>query len=398
MDGLRPMWAAFRLGLGNFRARPRNALLIAAGLLVASFTVLVLLTLSAGLKRIAGRTGLPDVAVVLSGSGFDETDGGIDPELVARIGVLPGVALRSDGSPRIAPQFVVTSQMPRRDGASGTLLVRGVSPQVWDVVGDAVRLAEGKRPEAGVMELISGTTASQIYPFTDTGANLSLVKRSTSQWTVSGEFSAGNGLWESELWADLENLRGQFNADGQTTSVWVRLVSPDALKEFAAAMQADPRLRGLKVYRQNGFYAQRVMFLDLFVRAASLVIAIVLGVLAILAGNSSIGLALRARRRELAVLRAMGYGNGALFVALLLEVILLAVFCALFAAATAWLLLHAHQVDSSSAGISIRFAMEVTGGVVGLVVAYAVALGIVSAIVPAWRALHAPLVKSLASE
>lgn len=398
MGMTRQTLAAFRLGLGNLRVRPRNALLIVAGLLIASFTLLVVLTIPAGLQRIAARTGLSDVAVVLGGTGFEETDGAIAPELVARIGVLPGVAHRSDGSPRIAPQFVVTAKLPRRDGSTGTLLVRGVPPQVWDVVGEAVRITAGKPPEPGVMELTSGAVAAQLYPFADTGAKLSLIKRSTSQWTVSGEFSAGDGLWESELWADLENLRGEFNAVGQTTSVWVRLTSPDAFNEFLVALQADPRLRGLKVYRQNGFYAQRVMFLELFVRAASVVIAIVLGVLAILAGNSAIGLALRARRRELAVLRALGFGNGALFIALLLEVLLLALFCALFAAAAARLLLHAHQVDSASAGISIRFAMEVTGGVVGLVVAYAAILGFISAVVPAWRALHAPLVKALASE
>lgn len=398
MGMVRQTLAAFRLGLGNLRVRPRNALLIVAGLLIASFTLMVVLTIPAGLQRIAARTGLPDIAVVLGGTGFEETDGAIAPEMVARIGVLPGVARRSDGSPRIAPQFVVTAKLPRRDGRTGTLLVRGVPPQVWDVVGDAVRITAGKPPQPGVMELASGAIAAQLYPFADTGTELSLIKRSRSQWTVTGKFSAGDGLWESELWADLENLRGEFNADGQTTSVWVRLVSPDAFKVFLAALQADPRLRGLQVYRQNGFYAQRVMFLELFVRAASVVIAIVLGVLAILAGNSVIGLALRARRRELAVLRALGFGNGALFTALLLEVLLLALFCALFAAAVAWLLLHSHQVDSASAGISIRFAMEVTGGVVGLVVAYAAMLGIISAIVPAWRALHAPLVKALASE
>lgn len=395
---LRHTLAVFCLGLGNLRTRPRHALLIVSGLFIASFTLLVLLTLLAGLERIAGRTGLPDVAVVLGGTSLDETDGDITPERVARIGVLPGVALRGDGSPRISPQFVVTAKLPRRDGKIGTLLVRGVSSQVWDVVGDAVRISHGKPPAPGVMELISGKVTAQLHPFTDTGANLSLIKRTMYQWAVTGQFVAGDGLWESELWADLENLRGEFNADGQTTSVWVRLVSPDAFDEFRAAMQTDPRLRGLRVFPQNGFYAQRVLFLKLYVRAASVVIAIVLGVLAILAGNSAISLALRARRRELAVLRALGFGNGALFVALLWEVIVLAVFCALLAAAVAWLLLHAHQVDSSSAGISVRFAMEVTSSVIGMVVAYAALLGILSAIVPARRALHAPLVSALASE
>lgn len=398
MGTFRHACAAFRLGLGNFVARPRNTLLIVAGLLIASFTLLVVLTIPAGLQRIAGRTGLANVVVVLASAGFDETAGNIGPEKIARLGVLPGVAKRAGGAPAIAPQFVVTTKLQRRDGGMGTLLVRGVSPAFWDVVGDGAHITQGKLPQSGMMQLVSGAVTAKIYPFTNTAASLALVKRSIDQWQVSGEFSAGGGLWESELWADLSNLRGQFNAPGQTTSVWVRLTTPDAMDEFVAGMKADPRLRGLNIFPQNVFYAARVMFLDLFVRAAALVIAVVLGVMVILASNSAVGLALRARRRELAMMRAIGFGNTPLFIALLMEVVLLAVFCALIASGTAWLLLQAHQVDSSSGGISIRFAMQLTTGVVGIVLAYAALLGIAGAIFPVWRSLHAPLVKSLARE
>lgn len=398
MASPRHAFAAFRLGCGNLVARPRNTLLIMAGFLIASFTLLVVLTIPAGLQRIAGRTGLANVVVVLASAAFDETAGNIDPYKVARLGVLPGVAKRTDGSPAVAPQFVVTTKLQRRDGGMGTLLVRGVSPAFWDVVGDGVRLSQGKYPQPGMMQLVSGTIAAKMYPFTNTAASLALVKRSIDQWQVSGEFSAGGGLWESELWADLGNLRGEFNAPGQTTSVWVRLTTSDAMDEFVAGMKADPRLRGLTAFRQNLFYETRVMFLDLFVRTAALAIAIVLGVMAVLAGNSAVGLALRARRRELAMLRAIGFGNTALSIALLMEVLLLAVICALVASGAAWMLLDAHPVDSSSGGISIRFAMQLTSGVVGIVLIYAALLGIAGAIFPVWRGLHAPLVKSLARE
>lgn len=398
MQTLRHVLAAFRLGLGSFISRPRNTLLIMAGLLIASFTLLVVLTIPAGLQRIAGRTGRADVAVVLASSGFDETQGNIDPEKVARIGVLPGVAKRGDGSPAIAPQFVVTTKLQRRDGGLGTVLIRGVSPAFWDVVGDGVRIAQGKAIQAGLVQLVSGQVAAKIYPFTQTGARISLTRRSMTQWQVSGEFYANGGLWESELWADLVNLRGEFNGAGQTTSVWVRLISPEAFDAFAAAVDADPRLRGLKVFRQNGFYATRVAFLDLFARTAALAIAIVLGVMAILASNSAIGLALRARRRELAMLRAIGFGHVALFLALLLEIVIFALLCALMAAGAVWLLVNAHPVDSSSGGISIRFALQVSGDAIGAVLAYAAVLGLASAIVPAWRVLHAPLVKAIARE
>lgn len=398
MTGLRHALSAFRLGLGNLVAKPRNTMLIVAGLLIASFTLLVVLTIPAGLQRIAGRTGLADVAVVLPGSGFDETGGNIAPELVQRIGVLPGVAQRPDGSPLVAPQFVVTTKLPRRSGGIGTVLVRGVPAALWDVVDDGVRFTQGAAPRGGATEIAAGAVAARLYPFTQTDATLALGKHSMTRWRISGEFAADGGLWESELWADIDNLRGEFNAPGQTTSIWVRLTTPDAFDTFRKAIASDAQLHGFKVYRQHTVYAGRVAFLSRFAEVASLIVAILLGLMAILAGNSAIGLALRARRRELAMLRVVGFGNGALFAALLAEVLVLAALCALLAAGIAALLLHARAVDSSSGNLSVHFAMAVTPGVIGTTLAYAALLGLVSACLPAWRVLHAPLVGALARE
>lgn len=398
MTGVRHTLAALRIGLDSTVARPRHALLVMAGLLIASFTLLVILTIPAGLERIAGRTGLDGVAVVLAGTDMNETDGDIAPELIARIGALAGVARNAEGMPRIAPQFVVTAKLPRRDGSIGTLLVRGVSPEVWDVTGDATKLVQGRAPEPGTMEIASGIQTARQYPFTDAGATLGLTKQYMSQWQIAGEFTAEGGLWESELWADIDNLRGEFNAAGQTTSVWVRLDSPEAFDTFATAMRSDPRLRGFKILPQKLLYAMRVGFLANFVRVAAWVVAILLGLMAILAANSAVGLMLRARRRELAMLRSIGFGNGGLMAALLVEVLLLALACALIATIAAGLLLQAHEVNSASGNLSIRFAMEITPWVVGMTLVYTLLLGAAGALVPAWRVLHAPLVDALARE
>jgi hypothetical protein len=87
-----------------------------------------------------------------------------------------------------------------------------------------------------------------------------------------------------------------------------------------------------------------------------------------------------------------------LAVALLLERTVLAVSCAASAAGGAWLLFQSHPVDSESGGISIRFALDLSRGVVALTCAYAVMLALASAAAPVWLCLRAPLVKSLARE
>src|SRR5690606_34504218 len=154
---IRQAAAALRVSTDSLRARPRHALLVSAGLLIASFTLLVILTIPAGLQQLVGRTGSEHIGVVLADAGFNETNGNIPPELVDRIAALPGISRNTEGLPKVAPQLVVTTKLQRKDGSSGALLVRGVPPSIWDVVGPAAQLTEGTAIQAGTMEVVSGS-------------------------------------------------------------------------------------------------------------------------------------------------------------------------------------------------------------------------------------------------
>lgn len=398
MGHLRQTIAALRVSADSLCTRPRHALLVATGFLIASFTLLAVLTIPAGLQQLVGRTGSDRIAVVLADRSWDETSGSIAPELVDRIAALPGVARRADGSPLIAPQFVVTRKLGRRDGAIGTLLVRGVSPAIWDVVGPLVQLADGTPPAPGTMELVAGGLLPPTYPFTDTGSELRLVPGALAGWRVSGTFNAHSGLWESELWADLDTLRGAFNADGQTTTVWVLVDSPEAFATFKSAMQADPRLRGFRVVSQPALYGMRVAFLSHFTRVGAAVVAVVLGMMAVLAGASAAGLMLRARRRELATLRAIGFSRPALLLAIVFEMLLLASVSVVISVVLASVLLPAHAIQSSSGLLSIGFTPAITRQVILLTFGYALLLALLAVLLPAWRILDAPLAAALAKE
>lgn len=394
-DFLRQIRAALGIGLQTALHQPRHALLIMAGLLIAGCTLLVVLTIPAGLRQVAAGTGRADVAVVLANARLDESSGNIQPALVRRIGSLPGVARLADGTPLLAPQFVVHAHLARYDDNPGTTLLRGVAPQTFAVVDGSVSIIDGKPPQSGLPQLVAGRIAEDVLLYASTGADL--VFRLFT-WHVTGVFDANGSLWAGELWVDLETLRAAYNAQGQTTTVWVRLTSPAALDQFTAAMNADPQLQGLTVIRQPAFYASRVSFLSVFINMAALVIAVVLGTGAALAAGNAVGLALRARRRQLAVLRATGFGNAQLAVALVLEVLLLAALCASIAIGIGMLLVDARSIDSATGTTSIRFALAVSPQVMLLTLLYTLLLGLLGALIPTLRTVHAPLVRALARE
>lgn len=200
---LREIASSLATGLVTALARPRHTLLIAFGFIVAGITLAVLLTLPAGLKRLAGNTGSPDIAVVLSGNSFNESGAVFKPELAALVGSLPGIAHDAQGQPLVAPQFVANARLRRSDGSTATVLVRGVTPAFWDVLGPATSMHSGRRFAAGKDELIAGVAAARGFVALDTGATARI--RDTP-WHVTGEFAAGGGFWESELWTDMAAL------------------------------------------------------------------------------------------------------------------------------------------------------------------------------------------------
>lgn len=393
---LREIASSLATGLTSAPARPRHTLLIAFGFTVAGITLAVLLTLPAGLQRLAGNSGLPDVAIVLSGSSFsNESSSTFKPELAALVGSLPGVAHGSQGQPLVAPQFVVETRLRRNDGTTATVLVRSVTPAFWDIAGHAISIRSGRRFAAGKDELIAGVAAAHGFVALDTGATVSIHR---SPWHVSGEFAAGGGFWESELWTDMAALQAAYHAQGAVTCLWVKLTSPAAFKAFQKALHDNPQTQGLHAVRQRDYYTSQTLFLKSLITAAAEGVAVALGLGAILAIVNALGMALAARRRELAIQRAVGFRRVALATALLAEVLVIGAACAAIAVGVAWLAVNGHEVGSSTGGSAIQFRMHVGAAVIGWTFAYVLILGVLSAIWPIARAVRAPLTRALQDE
>lgn len=395
MKSLRVYFAAVVSGLYSQLHRPRHLLLISVGFLVAALTLVVLLTIPAGVTRLAGATGMPNIVVISAGSGTDEAEAPIPPDVVSLIGTLPGIAENAAGKQLVAPQFLVRVKARRRDGVLTTLLVRGVPPEYWDMVGQKVRVVSGGAFVPGKLELLAGREAAHGLVGLDTGSHFST---NGILWDVAGVFSAGDSLWESEVLADVSSLQGAFNVPTQITSVWVQLASPGELPNFLQAMHGDPRFAGVTAVPQHEFYSRQLQFLLVFVRIAVAVVAVILGLGAALAIGNSLSMAVAARTREIAIMRAVGFPNFILFLAMLTEVVFVGVLCAITATGIGAMLLGGRDVASSLAGQGIHFKMVVSGSVFLSVVLYAALLGVVSGIPSLWSISNKRLVDALRAE
>ena len=103
------------------------------------------------------------------------------------------------------------------------------------------------------------------------------------------------------------------------------------------------------------------------------------------------------RTREIATLRAIGFGRTAVVCSVVAEAAALATAGGAIGALTAWVLFDGYAVSTLNfqSMSQVAFAFAVTPALVAQGMAYAIGMGLVGAMWPAWRAARLPIVTAL---
>jgi len=391
MQFLRQIRHLFTLLLGFHRQRPRDSVLMSAGFVISAAALAVMLAIPAGIERIAGSTGQEDIALVMSDGAFIKEDtSALSPEQIAVISQLPQVARDGDGRPLVAPMALANAKLKRNDGISSTVLLRGVTPAIWNIlnpqtVRSDISLQEGQR------QLLVSQTLAQRFP--DLGnPEVSIQQR---EWNIVGTLDAGGNMWESEIWTDLSAVQAAYNRPGRVSSLWVKLASPDALADLIQTAKDEPRLQGVRVIGQRMYYQQQTGIISRFSWYAALGVSILLGAGAILAISTTLSMALDKRRREMATLRALGFDNAAVGLASLLDVLLIGVLATLLAVWVTYLIMDGTPFGTSSGNVAVYARFSIGIEVIRHVLLYSLILGVLSAVIPLWKTVKGKLVDSL---
>ncbi len=138
-----------------------------------------------------------------------------------------------------APEANTVVNLPSLENPNGmNVTVRGLLPIGLKMREDA-KLKEGRWNDFGKREVVVGEGIAARYPSARVGESL---KFGRGTWQVVGVFSAGDSAANSEIWADLNQLRGDFESRGGSNSLLVRLDSPASVDTFKKAIDNDQRL------------------------------------------------------------------------------------------------------------------------------------------------------------
>jgi putative ABC transport system permease protein len=106
--------------------------------------------------------------------------------------------------------------------------------------------------------------------------------------------------------------------------------------------------------------------------------------------------AVSVRSREIATLRAIGFGASAVVLSVLIEAILLAVMGALIGAGLAWLFFNGNVVSTLGSNFTqVVFRLAVSPSLVALGILWACAIGLIGGLFPAIRAARLPVATAL---
>ncbi len=389
------LWQIVSVALFNLRTIPeRKGAAISAAVGIAGVVAVFVgvLSIAEGFHAAMVVSGADDVAVVLRSSANNEMTSGLSGEEARIVADAPGVARVAEG-PLVSSELFVMINLPKRStGTDANVPFRGVEKAAMAVRGD-MKIIAGRNFEAGRNEVIAGAGAARAFAGLDIGKT---IRVGQTDWMVVGIFSGGSGAAESEIWTDAAVLQPAYHRGNSFQSVYAKLSSPQAFEQFKDWVTTNPQLK-VKALRQAEFLAEQSTMLTNFIRKFGVFIAAMMAVGALFGALNTMYSAVAARTREIATLRALGFGASPVILSVMFESLALAFIGGGLGAAAAYFAFDGFKAATINwqTFSQIAFAFTVTPKLLVNAIIWAAAIGLLGGLFPAIRAARLPIAAAL---
>lgn len=379
----------------NLRSLPQrsgNALVAIVGVAGVVAVFVAVLSIAAGFRQTMIGAGSDRNVIVLRDGSSSELDSGLSIDQVRIIQEATGVARGANGPLASAELFVVVDLPKTTTGTDANVPLRGVESAAFEVR-EGLTIIEGRHFEPGRMELIAGRGAASQFKGLEVGSSL---KFGQSQWQVVGIFEADGGIAESELWADVKVVQPAYRRGNSFNAVFARLDSADALTGFSDALATDPRL-SVEVLSEREYYSEQSETLAGFVSGAGWMIALLMALGAAFGAINTMYTSVAERNREIATLKALGFGGSEIVVSVLVESLMLSLLGGVIGGGLAYVVFNGFTVSTLNfSGFSqVVFAFAVTPPLLVQGVIIAVVIGVIAGLFPAIQAARRPVSTAL---
>jgi ABC-type lipoprotein release transport system permease subunit len=375
----------------SLAVRWASTAMAAMGVALVVMILFILFGFVDGLKRTIGSAADSGNWVILSRGAAYEPQSAITQQQYDLLRVMPQIATSRSGAPLISPELIAAFSAAPGNPKNMFVYLRGVSPIAYQVHRN-MKLVSGHWPELNSGQWVVGQKIAAKFPQLGLGRTFHFGRRN---WTVVGIFSDAGSARESEVWTNTEDLFADYHGPrtGMANALHV-VLKPGESESLNSALSNDSRLV-LHAMSEADFYADQSQLANQ-IESYGIFVAITLGIGATFGGMNTMYSGVLRRRREIGLLRALGFHRASVLASFITESAMLGLAGAIAGEAIGLVVATAIGLNSKlmSVGLFVfsfrlgapAFAAGLIGGLL---------IGVIGGIMPAWRAAGVGINESL---
>jgi putative ABC transport system permease protein len=371
-------------GMRSIRQRPAASLVTVIGIMTVVAVLLSLLSLGEGARQMSESVTRADRAIVLSRGARGTGQSSLTRATVLKVFDAPGIRRGPDGKPQAVASLITGVDVVKKDGRRGTVYLTGSTSGA--LMSSETKIVEGRDVTPALREIVVTETVRNLYRNMNMGDTIPL---RGGEWKIVGVIKDQGGAGDSTIRTDADTLMSAFGRN-EFMQVMVTLESPASFDTLKDALTSDPSLAvdiKTDAQAQEDNFGQLWSLLDFI----AYFIGGVMASGAVFGALNSLYSSVDARRREIATLRAIGFGNGPIVISVLAEALVLAIPAALVGTFLAWLFFNGNVASIQG----LVFKLAITPEVVRVSLFWALAIGLIGGSLPALRAARLPVATAL---
>jgi len=387
-----PMALPITYNVRNLHQRWKVTLLAIGGIGLVVAVFVTLLSMENGFRIALRSTGSPLNGIVTQRGSSSELTSWINIGDANVIMVDPRVARDSNNKPMASCEVVILANKPRKsDNQPANITFRGVSPIAFQVRNN-VKIVEGRNFSPGLYEAIVGKKISDRVKGLNIGDTISVQKR---DFKVVGLFTADGSSFESEIWGDYDAMAPAIGRNGGCESLTLRLTNAALLASFDKDIRANPRVQ-LQLDSEPKYYENLAGPTAGALLGLAAFVAVIMGIGAVFGAMNTMYAIVAQRTREIGTLRALGFSRLSILVSFVLESVLLALIGGVLGCLLAFTMNgYTAGTGQTQSFSEMAFAFRITPGVLVFGMVFAVVMGFVGGLLPAFRASRMPITRAL---
>jgi putative ABC transport system permease protein len=356
------------------------------------FVLVWMLAFVSGIRASMKASGWPQNIIALKPGATAESTSIIRQADAVRVVQTPGVARNAAGDLLISHELCVQTNINRRsDGRQANVAVRGVEPMVFEVHPE-LRIVEGRCFQPGELECIVGKTARAHFAGLDIGKTVTMGRSTNREYKIVGMFESRGSAMESEIFALRTAITNSYKREFMS-SIAIRMA--DASLVPAAIEYLNGPAVELEA-RDEPKYFKDLSGRMLEIAQLTGVLVAIMAIGAAFAVANTMFAAVDSRRREIAMLRTIGFPRAAILSSFVLESLLIGVIgCALGLIGSAYFNGQRQDFLSDQTWTVLAFEMKVTAPIVAAALVVALGVAVLGAVAPALRASRVRVVDAL---